>query len=203
MVLTVMAAWCSILWIDKPLALWIYEMFGERHIAAELADSPISSVSLISTCLFIACGLSAIMSRRFSKSGVACALCAISTLAAILIKDELKFAFGRTWPDSWGPGILSLVRNGVYGFHFFHSGRSFESFPSGHATVAAAVLSVPWILFSRMRAVCAICIVGVDIALVALNLHFLSDVIAGTFIGCSTGLFTVALWRASPVDVPS
>jgi membrane-associated phospholipid phosphatase len=31
--------------------------------------------------------------------------------------------------------------------------------------------------------------------LVPLNLHFLSDVAAGSFVGNSTGFFTVALWR--------
>jgi membrane-associated phospholipid phosphatase len=44
---------------------------------------------------------------------------------------------------------------------------------------------------------CAIGIIAVDLGLVALNLHFLSDVIAGSFVGVSTGLFTVALWGAS------
>ena len=87
------------------------------------------------------------MGRRFSKLEATIAMCAISTLATTVIKDQLKFAFGRTWPDTWGPGIVSFVRDNVYGFHFFQSGKSFESFPSGHAAVAAAVLSVVWMLF--------------------------------------------------------
>ena len=44
---------------------------------------------------------------------------------------------------------------------------------------------------------CTIGLVAVNVGLVALNLHFLSDVIAGSFVGISTGLFTVALWQAS------
>ena len=59
------------------------------------------------------------------------------------------------------------------------------------------MLSVVWILFPELRVICAIGIIGVDLGLVALNLHFLSDVIAGSFVGISTGLFTVALWGAS------
>jgi membrane-associated phospholipid phosphatase len=54
-----------------------------------------------------------------------------------------------------------------------------------------------WILFPELRVVCAIGIITVDLGLVALNLHFLSDVVAGSFVGISTGLFTVTLWRAS------
>lgn len=128
-------------------------------------------------------------------------MCAISTLATTVIKDQLKFAFGRTWPDTWGPGIVSLVRDNVYGFHFFQSGKSFESFPSGHAAVAAAVLSVIWILFPNLRVFCTIGLIAVDIGLVALNLHFLSDVVAGSFVGISTGLFTVAVCSASKVGI--
>jgi hypothetical protein len=44
-------------------------------------------------------------------------------------------------------------------------------------------------------------ILTADIGLVALNLHFLGDVIAGSFVGVSTGLFTVALWRARQLEI--
>lgn len=196
LVATVAIVWLSILWLDRPIALWVREILGERHLPLEVTESPILSISLLSTCAFILCGFAAIMGRPFSKLEVAVAACTISALVAIVVKDELKVAFGRTWPDTWQPGILSLLRNGVYGFHFFHSGKSFESFPSGHAAIAAAILSVLWLLFPKMRSICAICIVAVDCGLVALNLHFLSDVIAGSYIGFSVGLFSVALSRA-------
>ena len=95
------------------------------------------------------------------------------------------------------------MRDGVYGFHFFQFGKSFESFPSGHAAVAAAVLSVAGMLFPSLRAACAIGVVLADAGLVALNLHFLSDVVAGSFLGFSAGLFTVALWPASELGMQS
>jgi membrane-associated phospholipid phosphatase len=195
--LTALVVWMSIRWLDRPIALWVNNVFGERRIPHELADSAFSSTSLAPAIIFVFCGLAAVMGRRFSKLEITISLCSISTLVVIVLKDQLKFAFGRTWPDSWAPGVLSFIRNGVYGFNYFHSGKSFESFPSGHAAVAAAILAVPCILFSRLRIPCAICLVGIDMALVALNLHFLSDVIAGTFTGFSTGLFTVALWRST------
>jgi hypothetical protein len=55
--------------------------------------------------------------------------------------------------------------------------------------------------FPERRMICAIGVVAADISLVALNLHFLSDVVAGSFVGVSTGLFTVALWRASELGM--
>lgn len=197
LVLTAATVSVSFQWFDRPIALWVYDIFGRWHVSARVTDSRIFSVSNITALVFAVCGLIAIMGRRFSKLETVVAMGAISTLAAIIIKDQLKFAFGRTWPDTRGPGIVSFLRDGVYGFHYFQSGKSFELFPSGHAAVAAAVLSVAWILFPNLRVICAICIVAIDIGLVALNLHFLSDVVAGSFVGVSTGLFTIALWRAS------
>ena len=185
----------SVQWIDRPIALLIFDAFGGRRIPTHATDR-IFSIPLVTAIVFGICGIIAIMGRRFSKLEAAVAMCAISTLATTVIKDQLKFAFGRTWPDTWGPGIVSFVRDNVYGFHFFQSGKSYESFPSGHAAVAAAVLSVIWILFPKLRIICTIGLIAVDIGLVALNLHFLSDVLAGSFVGISTGLFTVALWRA-------
>jgi membrane-associated phospholipid phosphatase len=200
LVLTGAFVWVCFQWFDRPIALWIYNIFGGRRTPTEVADQ-ILSFPRISAIVFVICGLAAIMGRAFSKFEAAVAMCTISTLATILIKDQLKFAFGRTWPDTWGPGIVSFVRDNVYGFHFFQSGKSFESFPSGHAAVTAAVLSVAWILFPNLRVICGIGVVTVDIALVALNLHFLSDVVAGSFLGGSVGLFTVALWRASELGM--
>jgi membrane-associated phospholipid phosphatase len=190
----------SVQWVDKPIAIWIFDLFGGRRIPTHLADR-IVQIPVVTAIVFVICGMIAIMGRRFSKVEATIAMGAISALATTVIKDQLKFAFGRTWPDTWGPGIVSLVRDNVYGFHFFESGKSFESFPSGHAAVAAALLSVVWILFPRLRRPCVISMVAVDIGLVALNLHFVSDVVAGSFIGISTGLFTIALCRASKLEI--
>ena len=200
LVVTAAVVLVSVQWIDRPIALWIFDVFGGRRIPTHAADR-IFSIPLVTAIVFVICGIIAIMGRRFSKLEAAIAMCAISTLATTVIKDQLKFAFGRTWPDTWGPGIVSFVRDNVYGFHFFQSGKSFESFPSGHAAVAAAVLSVIWILFPKLRIICTIGLIAVDIGLVALNLHFLSDVVAGSFVGISTGLFTVALWSASKLEM--
>ena len=218
LILTVAFVLASIQWFDGPVALWAYDIFQGRHISTQVADQIVSvplvsaigfvtladqnvSVALISAIGFIICGLVAIMGRRFSKLESVVAICVMSTLATIVIKDQLKFAFGRTWPDMWAPGAVSFLRDHVHGFYFFQSGKSFGSFPSGHVAIAAAVLSVLWILFPKLRIVCAIGIVTVGMGLVALDLHFLSDVVAGIFLGASTGLFTIALWRATELGM--
>jgi membrane-associated phospholipid phosphatase len=193
LVVTGLIALISVAWVDKPTAILVNDHLGLRHFPDQLAYSPGLSIPLAAALVFAAFGLSAILGRSFSRLESASLLCDISVLAAEAIKNQLKYAFGRTWPDSWGPQISSLIRDNVYGFHFFHPGQSFESFPSGHAAVVAAVMSVLWIQFPKLRVVCAICIAAADVGLVLFNLHFVSDVVVGTFVGVSTGMFTVAL----------
>lgn len=186
----------SVLWLDKPIAIFVHDTLG-WGILPSVADLPILSIPLLSALVFVMCGLSAALGRHFSMLEKTVLLCDVSTLAAEAIKNELKFAFGRTWPDSLTPSIQSLIRDNVYGFHFFQSGKSFELFPSGHAAFVAAIMSVIWILYPKLRHACSACIVAADVGLIALNVHFLSDVVAGSFVGVSTGLFTVAAWQMS------
>jgi membrane-associated phospholipid phosphatase len=182
-----------IIWVDRPIAVLVHDLFGPRHFSEEVTGSSILSVPLASALVFAVFGLAAMLGRQFSTLEWAVVFCDISVLGAEAIKNQLKYAFGRTWPDSWRPQVLSFIRDDVYGFHFFHRGPSYESFPSGHAAVVAAVMSVLWIFFPKLRAVCAVFVCVADLGLVLLNLHFVSDVVAGTFAGVSAGLFTIAL----------
>jgi membrane-associated phospholipid phosphatase len=184
----------SVLWLDRPIATFIHCMFGTRHLSNAIVGSPELSIPVVSALVFIAFGLSGIMGRRFSKLEISVLLCDISILATDAIKNQLKYVFGRTWPDSWNSQIVSFVHDNVYGFNFFHHGLSFESFPSGHAAVTASVMTILWILFPRQRTLWGLCVCAANAGLVLLNLHFLSDVLAGTFVGISTGLFTLTLF---------
>jgi membrane-associated phospholipid phosphatase len=134
------------------------------------------------------------MGRQFSKLETVILLCDISTVVADAIKNQLKFVFGRTWPDSWAPNVPSLIHDNVYAFHFFRGGDLFGAFPSGHAAVATAAMSVLWITYPRLRVLWGGVVLLAGAGLIALNLHFLSDVVVGSFVGASTGLFTVTLW---------
>jgi membrane-associated phospholipid phosphatase len=193
--LTVIVVAICFWWIDRPVSLWVHSAIGWTRVPVELSGSRILSIPNAAAAVFVVLGLLALGRRQFSMVESALALSVISTLITLVIKDQLKVLFGRTWPETWGPGILSFVQNNVYGFHYFQAGPAFESFPSGHAAVAAAFLSVIWLLFPRLRVVSTLGIIAADLGLVLFNLHFLSDVIAGSFVGISIGLFTVALWR--------
>ena len=122
--------------------------------------------------------------------------CWAEAVVASAIKNQLKIAFGRTWPETWVRNNPSLIHDGAYGFHPFTTGPGYESFPSGHTTAVVAVMSVLWICYPRLRILYAAIGAAVVIGLIGANFHFLSDCIAGAFIGASTGWITVALWES-------
>jgi hypothetical protein len=95
-------------WFDRPVALLIYNIFGGWRVSAELA-ARISKIPLAAAIVFVLCGLVALTGRPFSRRWAAVAMSAVSLMATIIIKDQLKFAFGRTWPDTWRPGIVSRL----------------------------------------------------------------------------------------------
>ena len=127
-------------------------------------------------------------------------LCGLSLVVADALKNQLKFVFGRTWPETWVSNNPSLIHNGVYGFNPFHGGAGYASFPSGHAASICAVMSVLWICYPRFRPLYVLCVAAVVVGLIGADYHFLSDVIAGGFIGVSTGWIAVALWQTAKSD---
>ena len=50
-------------------------------------------------------------------------LCSLSLIIAEITKAQLKLMFGRTWPDTFVNDNPSFLRDGAYGFNFFHGGR--------------------------------------------------------------------------------
>jgi len=76
------------------------------------------------------------MQRPFSGVQSIGLACSMSFIAANFITNQLKYALGRTWPDTWIQNNPSLIQNGVFGFNPFHGGPGFASFPSGHVAAS-------------------------------------------------------------------
>jgi len=104
-------------------------------------------------------------------------LCGVSLPLAYAAKAVLQYTFGRVDPKIW------LFHHQLAGFHWFHDGPRYTSFPSGHMTVFTALTVVLWHLYPRFRMVYLAGIIGLGVALVATNYHFVSDVVAGAYLG--------------------
>jgi len=124
---------------------------------------------------------------------------AANLVATAAIKTLLKGLFGRNWPETWNKKP-SLIANGDYGFHPFHFGRDYQSFPSGHAAATFAVISILWLSRPRWRWLYATIGGMVCVALVGLNYHFAGDVLAGAMLGSVTGVYATRIFRLRPAE---
>lgn len=189
-----MASAISYLWFDRPISLLVHVRLSHRDVFAQLTHSPDPFIPL-ALVTFIGLGLWCFFGRPLSHIHVAALLCSISLIMAEATKNQLKFIFGRTWPDTWIQNNPSFIRDGAYGFNLFHGGAGYASFPSGHSAVICAVISVLWVFYPKLRAIYLFVFLAVAVGLIGANYHFVSDIIAGAFVGISTGWMTTALWQ--------
>jgi membrane-associated phospholipid phosphatase len=54
---------------------------------------------------------------------------------------------------------------------------------------------VLWIYYPAWRALYVLAVLAVATGLIGANYHFVSDVIAGAFVGVSSGWMTTSLWK--------
>jgi len=93
-----------------------------------------------------------------------------------LLADVLKVVVGRARPKL-------LFAAGTYDFTWFGFHADHWSFPSGHATTAAALMTALWCLWPRPLWLYVAAAALVAASRVITGQHFLSDVIAGAAIG--------------------
>ena len=120
-------------------------------------------------------------------------LACVSLIVADQFRESLGDLCGRYWPETWHDNNPSLIGTGAYGFHPFEVGDDIGSFPSGHAARIAGFFSVFWLAMPRGRWLYAILAVPMLIALVAMNYHFVGDVIAGSVLGAIVGAWAARL----------
>ncbi len=123
-------------------------------------------------------------------------------------RQSLGDLCGRYWPETWHDNNPSLIGTGAYGFHPFEVGDDVGSFPSGHAARIVGFLSVFWLAMARGRWLYIILGLPMLVALVAMDYHFVGDVVAGSALGAIVGVWAVALKGRSPlpanlIPVPS
>jgi len=175
-----------IYWLDVPVAL---VFVGNIGLAADLGRG-LGSALLVTAQTAV---ISIIAIVRLTKGklppfakDVFVACCA--SLSAFAANDYgLKYLFGRLDPSDYFQNTPERV------FHLFQ-GTQDSSFPSGHMVMAAA-FAIAMIRLQPRTSPCLIILLCLGAAaLIVGDWHFLSDVIAGAFIGGSAGLVAGELW---------
>lgn len=176
------------LFVDRSVAYFVHD----HHLSSEILfkwltyPEPLmqSWVPVVLILLFI---------RRawgpFRQWELALLAAGVGMVIADQFRESLSYVFGRYWPETWRDNNPSLIKDGAFGFHPFHDGSAYGSFPSGHASRTLAVGAVIWITWPRWRVVVALVSLALCLALILMNYHFVSDVIAGSFLGSIVGVY--------------
>ncbi|MEJ2378526.1 MAG: phosphatase PAP2 family protein [Pseudolabrys sp.] len=182
------------LWLDRPLALLAHSVLPahRRGLSEPLTHIPDPLIPAAALA-FVGLGFRALGRRPLSWLAETVVICSVSVAMGQVIKNQLKFVFGRTWPDTWIGNNPSFIHDHVYGFNLFHGG-GYASFPSGHMIATCALIAVLWIRYPQLKPLYALTALAVAVDLVGANFHFLSDVIAGAFVGATTGWLAMVLF---------
>ena len=161
--------------LERPLASYIHRTLYSPRLG-RWADGFFFVLLVLGAALaLLLLGLGLIALRRRPLRPWMATLMASSAagLAALLLSEAAKFLIGRT------PVYPTFLVDGVSGFAPFHLG----SFPSSTAATTAAVGGVLWEEWPRGRPVYAIVLLVICAAILVVNAHWLSDVLAGILLG--------------------
>lgn len=187
--------------VDRQVAWFVYDhrIYHINVLRWLTLPEPIAQTWSPLALALLAC-------RRARGPLYRCEVTLFAACVALIIADQfresLQTPFSRLWPDTWIDNNPSLIRNDEFGFFPFHGGAGYASFPSGHTARALAALAVLWIAYPRLRWISVTLAAIFGGSLIGMNYHFVSDVIAGGFLGAIVGAWTARLCslRAAPAD---
>jgi membrane-associated phospholipid phosphatase len=176
------------LFVDRPVASFVHQHKLASHAALKWLTYPPPIVQAWTPVV-----LAVLVVRRafgtFRRWEVVLVAACVSMILADQFRESLSYAFGRYWPETWIDNNPSYIQNGAYGFHPFHAGSAYGSFPSGHMARVLGFAAVVWIAYPRWRWACVIAALATAAGLLGMNYHFVSDVIAGSFVGSIVGMY--------------
>lgn len=180
---------------DRPLAQLAWDNLRPYRKLFDALTHIVDPFAGVAVVIFL-CALVQIARRRAIGPRLEVLLRTATALCiAATAKDQLKYVFGRTWPETWTNNNPSYFGNGTYGFFPFHGGQGWYAFPSGHTTVVCVVAAALWVLWPRGRPLYALTVALVVIGLIGADYHWLSDVVAGGALGVAIGVAAAKVGR--------
>ena len=175
-----------IVYVDRPVALYFRGANPQLvEVFRVITRLGISTYYLIGTAVLAAAMWLAgrlgegRWAARLGAAAVVPLFVFLSIAVSGLITDLLKFVFGRARPKL-------LFANETFGFDWWGTKADFWSFPSGHATTAVAIAAALYCLWPRFLPLYVAFATLVSLSRAVVGAHYVSDVIAATFIAIAT-----------------
>ena len=200
--LTVIGIAVSIAYVDRPVALYFHQVSPPVSEAFRVATRfGVSTYYLIATA---ALALAFWVVGRLGEGRWAARLGVVAVVPLFLflsiavsglVTDLLKVVFGRARPKL-------LFANETFGFDWWGTKADFWSFPSGHATTVVAIAAALYCLWPRFLPLYVAFALLVSLSRAVIGAHYVSDVIAATFIAISTTAYLRHVLERGGVALP-
>jgi len=177
----------SIVYLDVPTALHFWKA---ARLLSPLGQALGAAVLLsVESTVILYVVLARLVRGYISVFGKTLAVACVASMCAYAINDHvLKIFFGF-------PSPTEVFRGARHGFNFW-TGSDHGSFPSGHMVLAGAFAGVFMRLYkSSIWPLSALLLLAAVLLLVG-DWHFLSDIIAGAYLGISAGILGGEGWAA-------
>lgn len=195
-----MAIFGAMIFIDRPVAMMVEEAGGRfRRFFSTLSQLGVGTGWLIAGVLgWLGCRIAASLSLSLEGERIwrsrawagAYAFCACA--GAGLLNGLVKILAGRPRPKIF-------KSDGLHAFDFFRFQADYWSFPSGHTAMAFAVATVATVLLPRHIVAYYLLALMVAASRVLGGSHWVSDVIAGGFVGVAGALVMRHLFEKAGV----
>ena len=187
-----------IAFVDRPVSTFAHDVFLPQRKFFDALTHLVDPFHVLASLVLLWTLVQIVRGVRLSAFEDVVLRAAIALAAAVMVKDQLKWAFGRTWPETWVQNNPSFIGNGTFGFFPFHGGQGWYSFPSGHTTIICAVMGVFWMRWPRLRPLWILVAMIVVVGLLGADYHFVSDILAGAALGGAIGLVAADFGLRAP-----
>ena len=176
--------------IDLPTASHFWRFGRFLHPLDKALGSRI--ILSIESALVVALVLARLVRGHISRFGETLAIACLASICTYAINSEvLKVFFGV-------PNPMTVMHGARHAFNLW-KGSEQSSFPSGHMMLAGSFAGVFMRLYRASRGPLAALLLIAAGVLVAGDWHFVSDVIAGTFLGVTLGILAAEAWTAHSI----
>jgi len=196
--LCVTAVVVCVYWIDRPATEYFNTHLRDSAVSDWIKSflAPLVLIPISALLFLFGAGCWRLSGRKLGQWTQIPLLCCRSTIWALAAEFVCKDIFGRGSPDS------VYFQSHLYGFRFLHAGPHWTSFPSGTATIAASLSATIWLLSPRLRLAVLILLLLICGGVIVTNEHWISDGVAGAFLGASIGWMTVRMLGSQVVSTP-
>jgi membrane-associated phospholipid phosphatase len=180
LLLTILFTVISYSYLDKAIALLVFRLIRSSYFVTQAtSDIPDILLYFVMTLTVASWTARFFLLRLGIQNRHTSFLRACGTVLpiAFVAKFIFQYVFGRSDPHSW------LFFHHPPHFYWFRIDEGYGCFPSGHMTVFTAFIAILSRYYRRYRPVFVALLILLALALIGTDYHFVSDVVAGLFLG--------------------